>query len=352
MSAKARGAEFRRMRGARHAPRADVRVGPIVAIPVLLAEYGLDPSLVLAKAGLDTRLFHDPENRVSVAALGNLLEICVQLTGCRHFGLLVGERFNADALGILGRLMGNCPTVRDALRMATLHLELQDRGAVVLMLDLDSSRAALGYSLFDSDTPAADQILDGAIAIHLRLLRSLCGPSWTPLRIHLSHSRPEKIAPLRKAFGARLEFDAAISAVEFESTWLDHPIAGADPVQYAVHLKTIESMESRQASRFIEQVRRAIYALNFTASASSANLAQLFDLQQRTLRRRLREEGTTVRELVGEMRLKLAHHLLRNTTLPVSEIAGILCYSDGTAFARAFRTRSNMSPVEWRARFR
>jgi len=321
-------------------------------IPVLLAERGIDTAAVLARVGLDARLFEDPEHRVSFAALGKLLEVCVEVTGCFHFGLLIGQRFRLPALGVLGHLMRNAPTVRDALRMAALHLQIHDRGAVSLSFDVSDGRTALGYALFAGPTPAAEQILDGAIAMQYLLLRDLCGRSWKPRAIQLSHSRPAKPAPLLQFFGVRVEFDAQISAIVFDSSWLDHPIKGADPDAFAAITHAIEADPSLSMSSLAAQVRRSMHAMIFTGSTSSANVARLFNLHERTLRRRLAEEGATVRGLTSEVRRELAQHLLRDTDLPVSEVAAILHYSDLAVFSRAFRNWSNASPHEWRARQR
>ena len=348
MKAPARDGQSRRGRQSGSMPRGDVRVGPLRPIPVILSEHGFDPAQVFKRVGLRPRLFEDSENRVSFPALGRLLETCVELTQCPHFGLLVGERFTLDSLGILGQVMRNSPTLRHALRLAIQHLELHDRGAVALTLDFGNSQAALGYSLFDGDTPAAEQILDGSTAIHYRILRELCGRRWKPMAIQLSHRRPRNIGPLRRFFGPNLEFDSRISTVVFDARWLDHPIAGADPAAYSAIIDTIKAMEARERAPFASQVRRAIHATLFSASASTVSLANLFNLHERTLRRRLESEGETVRNLVSEVRQEIADHLLRDTILPVADIAAVLRYSDTTVFCRAFRSRSHMSPLEWR----
>ena len=349
MNATMKGTQSKRDPVSLHMPRGDVRVGPLRPIPLLLAEHGLDPAQVLRDVGLDPRIFDDPGNLVSFPDLGRLLETCVALTQCPHFGLMVGERFTLDSLGILGQLMRNSPTLRDALRLAIQHLELHDRGAVALTLDFGHSQAALGYSLFDGNTTAAEQILDGSTAIHYRIFRELCGRSWKPLRVQLSHRRPRIIGPLRRFFGPNLEFDSRISAVVFDARWLDHPIAGADPAAYSAIIETIKALEAKESGPFAAQVRRAIHAMLFSASASTVSLANLFNLHERTLRRRLEAEGETVRNLVSEVRHEIAGHLLRDTSLPVSEIAAVLRYSDATVFSRAFRGRSHMSPSAWRA---
>jgi AraC-like DNA-binding protein len=333
-------------------PSGDVRVGPLLAIPLILDEYGVDPALVLAGIGLDARLFEDPENRLSFADLGRLLDICAKETRCPHFGLLIGQRFTLDSLGVLARLMRNCLTLREALRMATLYLHLHDRGAVSLTLDFGDGMSALGYSLFAGKTPAAEQILDGAIAMQYLLLQELCAQRWKPVRIQFSHSRPRKVAPFQRFFNVPLEFDARLSAIVFESSWLDYRIDGADPVAFAAITHAIESDPSQPLPSFAAKVRRSLHAMIFTGSASSANIARLFDLHERTLRRRLWDEGATVRGLTGEVRRELSYHLLGATDLPVSEVAAILRYSDVTVFSRAFRAWSNSSPHEWRTRQR
>ena len=86
----------------------------------------------------------------------------------------------------------------------------------------------------------------------------------------------------------------------------------------------------------------------FSASASTLSIANLFNMHERTLRRRLHAEGATVRELINDVRHDIAGHLLRDTSLPVAEIAAVLRYSDATVFARVFRSRTRMSPSQWR----
>jgi len=337
-------------RSVKHVPEGTVRVGPLRAVPSILVEHGLDPAEVCAAARVDLRALDDDENWISFRSVGILLEECAARTRCPHFGLLVGQRFELDSLGVLGDLMRNSPTVRDALRVAALHLGIHDRGAVSLTLDFSDTLAALGYSLLDSSMPAADQILDGAIAIQHRLLRALCGPSWQPVSVQISHKRPARIAPFEKYFRTRVEFDAELSAIAFDRRWLDTSIHGADPAKHRAILKAVESAASQEDFTLVEQVRRAIYVMTFTGAASSPNLAQFFGLHERTLRRRLAEQGTTARALAGAVCHGIACHLLRHTSMSISAIAALLQYSDGAVFARAFRSRSGASPGEWRAR--
>jgi hypothetical protein len=94
------------------------------------------------------------------------------------------------------------------------------------------------------------------------------------------------VAPFREFFGRDVRFGAKISAVVFHSRWLDHPIAGADPKLYSGILGPAWAVESAQPPNFIDHVRRAIHVLLFADSLSTAGIAQLFGLSERTLQRR------------------------------------------------------------------
>jgi len=76
----------------------DVRIGPLMAVPDVLTDLGVTPRRAFARAGMNLRQFMNPENRVPFGALADLLSVCADLTGCGHFGLLVGERFRLQAL--------------------------------------------------------------------------------------------------------------------------------------------------------------------------------------------------------------------------------------------------------------
>ena len=77
-------------------------------------------------------------------------------------------------------------------------------------------------------------------------------------------------------------------------------------------------------------------------------VAEKLCMSTRTLRRRLKEEGTSYRELLDEIRFGLAREYLEKTTLPMEEICRLLGYSEAGNFSHAFRRWSGQSPRAWR----
>lgn len=327
----------------------EVRIGPVAAIPYLLRQFGVVPGLPLARAGVPLQTFKNPENRIAFEALGRLLCECSTATACAHFGLLVGERFELDGLGAIGYLMRNSQTVGEALRALLLHLYLHDRGAVPILINLDESHVILGYSIYRHGTPGAPHLYDVAVAVGYRALKEICGGNWKPVRVQFSYARPRDQRPYRRLFGANLLFDAEVSGIVFSASWLDHVIAGADPNLRALIMQAIQQTRANSTMSFADLVRGALHQMVLSGTSSAENLALLFGMHERTLRKRLAAERTSLQQLVSQTRFELAKQLLENTDVPLSEIASVLRYADAAVFSRAFRGWSSTSPREWRA---
>ena len=325
-----------------------VRVSIFVNLPSLLREFGHDPARIVADVGLDLSVFDDPDQTIAFVTASHLLKLCVERTGCGYFGLLLGQRGQASDLGLVGELMQNSPDVGVALRNLLLHLHLQDRGAVPT-LSVRDGVVALGYAIYQAGVVRSDQIYDAAIALGFNILRALCGSHWTPTEILFSHSKPDDLGPYRRFFRSQLRFDAEQTAIVFPSKWLERRLPGADPRLRQILEAHIEALEAAGDGDIVVQLRRVLRTLLVSGRGSMEQVAQIFSMHRRTLNRRLRLRRTTFKALLEEMRFEISLQLLRDTELPVVEIAASLDYADASAFTRAFRRWSGTTPAAWRA---
>jgi AraC-like DNA-binding protein len=328
----------------------EARIGPVAAIPDVLRKFGVKPSLPFVRAGVPLHTFKNPENRIAFEAVGRLLCECSTATACDHFGLLVGECFELGGLGAIGYLMRNSATVGDALRALLLHLYLHDRGAAAILMPLGASHVLLGYSIYRHGTSGTEHLYDAAIAIGFRALQAICGPDWKAAHVQFSHGRPKDARPYRRLFGPHVRFDAEVSGIVFAASWLDHAIPGADPNLRELVMSAIQQTRANSAMGFADIVRGALHQMVLGGTSSAQNAALLFGIHERTLRKRLTAEGTSLQRLVSETRFELAKQLLENTQLRLTEIASALHFADAAVFSRAFRSWSKTSPTEWRAR--
>ncbi|MFC0203436.1 helix-turn-helix domain-containing protein [Novosphingobium soli] len=97
-----------------------------------------------------------------------------------------------------------------------------------------------------------------------------------------------------------------------------------------------------------EQVVAALKRGLPSGRADVAEIARDMGMSERTLQRRITEEGTSFRDLLVEARKDLGRRLLSSETVQIDEVAYLLGYQDVTSFHRAFREWEGMSPGRWR----
>jgi AraC-like DNA-binding protein len=193
-----------------------------------------------------------------------------------------------------------------------------------------------------------EQCVLGGLAL---MARRLTQAPLVALEVHFTHPRPAQLAPVQAFFGdARLLFDAPHAALVFARDYLALPIASHDP-----HLCAILERQARQMLEQLPhgdglawQVREAIMQGLHEGRADSVQVASRLAMSQRTLRRRLQEQGATFQSLLDDARYEMARRNLLQTELDVSQIAFSLGYSDVGSFDRAFRRWSGMSPLAFR----
>jgi AraC-like DNA-binding protein len=309
---------------------------------------GTDPAPLLESVGLDLHAFEDPDHTIPFVTGGRLLEVCAQRTACPHFGLLMGERAGIASLGLVGALMQHSPTVDAALRSLTMHLHLQHRGGVPTRT-VEGERAALGYAIYQPRMPGAAQVHDATMAIGFNIMRTLCGSSWLPSEVRFAHLEPADVQPYRRLFRAPLRFDVDRTEIRFPRRWLERPLPGSDAELHRFLQSQVMERETRCNDGLAEEVSRALRTMLVAGRGTEEHVARAFSISSRTLHRRLKAQGVSLRKIIDQVRCEIAFQLLRDTYLSVTDIAGTLDYTETSAFTRAFRRWTETAPTTWRA---
>jgi AraC-like DNA-binding protein len=319
-------------------------VGPLTVIPGLLRELRVDPSRVLANAGLEVTALDSMENQIPYVAMGRLLHDCAVKTGCPHFGLLAGQRMGLSHLGLPGRLARHSPTLGAALRTFVVYHHLNSQGMALFFQQSDV--VALGVAVYQTGTEHVEQIYDGVLAMACNVMRELFGPSWAPNSVLFARAKPAAVTPYRRFFFAPCRFDCEQTALLFPARWLKHPMPDANPTL----LRMLER-EAREKSRIniVFRLRRTLRTILLAGKSSGDEAAQLLSMARRALNRQLQAEGTSFQKVLDEVRFECARQLLEATRIPLDEIATSLGYSTACAFSRAFRRWSGAPPSRHRS---
>lgn len=329
-------------------------MAPLLDLPQLLADHGVDADATIRASGLDRALFADPENTIAFAAAGRLLTQAAADARCACIGLELCGQLGLDVLGVLGRAARLAPDVATALRALILHLHLHDRGAVPSLWEA-GGYAFFGYTIHCPDAVGTEHIYDCALAVSHNVIRELAGPGWRPTEVRLFRDAPDDLTPYRECFRARLRFQARQAAIVFPVADLRCPLALADSRAYAAALRDLERLDFLYGGGLADKVQRVLRRVLITGDPDATDLrgmARLFALHPRTLNRRLHAEGTSFRAVLEGTRYDIARQLLRDTRLPATEIAHGLGYSSSAGFSHAFRRWSGATATAWRARHR
>ncbi len=322
------------------------RVGQIMGIPPLLREFGVDPAGVLAEAGLAAGALDDPDGTVPFVSVGHLLQICVERTGCAHFGLLIGTRTTLANFGAIGQLMGSAPTLGGALLDFVGNQHRFVRGGVPYLLAFGDT-AVLGYAIFQPGVPGLSQFIDGALAVAFGLLRELA--EVAPDEAMLAHAAPADPRPYHKLLGVRPRFDAEQTAVTFSTSLLQKPVRTADPVLRSQLQERVRHYWLIAEPDLRTQLLRLLRPMVVLGTPSVDMAAAQLSMHPRTLNRRLNQEGTSFREVLNGARFEVARQLLTTTRLAITDIAIALGYADGSVFTHAFQRWAGVTPSDWRA---
>lgn len=324
-----------------------VRIATVLAIPNVLEKLGYNPSEILSELGLDLSLFSDPDNIIPFGVRSHLIQHCVHKTNCQHFGFLIGQQAGPSTLGLAGFLMQQSPDVGTALHSLVRYAHLHVRGALIYLEEQDD-KVFLGYSIYQPRVEATAQLEDGALAIAFNIMRKLCGSTWLPLNVFFTRQMPENISPYNDFFNAPLNFDADRNGLSFSAKWMKEPIMGADPALNHFLQKQVNQLESSYDGDFVSQVRKALHSALLAQRGNVSHIAALFSMHPRTLSRRLKSCGVSFQELLDQSGYEVSQQLLENSSMGISQIAATLDYSDASAFTRAFKRWSGMTPANWR----
>lgn len=328
-------------------PGAALRLSMLGPLPQLLREHGVEPARLLRGCGIEPGWFDDPGCHVPYERAARVVHDAAAATGRPDLGLQLGRRFDLAMLGPTAGLMQQSATVGAALKQLQRHSAAHDGGALVY-LETARHEAAFGYLLYDHSLPGVPLIYDVAIMMGWRMLRTLCGPAWRPSEVLFACRRPKETSMHRRALGAPVRFDAPRTEIRFATRWLDQPIPGADAAALAAAARAVALIEGDPADQVVERTRAALQSLLLAGRSNAQRVAASVDMSERTLRRQLKQQGTSLKAMTSEVRLQLARHYLLGTRLTLPEISDALQYADLSAFARAFKKWTGMPPARWR----
>lgn len=303
---------------------------------------------LLQEAGIDPAWLDEPLYRVPAESVTRLWLLLTEELGDEFFAF-DSRGMPRGSFAIICRSVVHEPDLGRALRqcLSGFNLFLRDIRA---HLELRGKRAVIVLQ-----TRIEDPVIRGvAEEIYLSMVIGvacwLVGRRINLERTQFGHAPPPHGAdPL--LWGPWIQFEAGHTEVEFASAQLALPVirSYASLKQFLRHAPEGVVVRFRNRSGLSAGVYRRLKAAPEFDWPSQSQMALDVAMSESAFRRQLEREGFSYQALKHEVRKALAFEYLNDEALSISEIAIRCGFQEPSAFHRAFRQWTGMSPGRYRA---
>jgi AraC-like DNA-binding protein len=313
-----------------------------------LAKIGLTPAAVLSQARLPLTIYDGKKNLVTTAQFFALWRAVGELSADPAAGLKIATQIDVGNRPPSTMAAYYARDYRDALTRLARFKQLCAPEELQIKVIEDECVIEPVWIHAQEETPPL--LTDAAFASFVELGRRGTGHPVNPKRLELR--RKAKSTEVHEAyFKCLVKFGAHRNLLVLHAADLDRPF-----VTYNAELlemldpQLAKAVEARNAQRSTsEQVKWVLKRLLAGARPEIAAVARELGLSNRSLQRRIDDDGTTFRQLLLEARQELAHEYLNRPEMDVTEVAFLLGYEDSNSFYRAFRTWEGTTPSQLRA---
>jgi AraC-like DNA-binding protein len=312
-------------------------------------EGGIELAPILKKAGISRLQIEDPDSKVPARDQIRFLALIAEAMEDDFLGFHLGLTTELRDIGLLFYVVVSSATLVDALRRAARYAAILNEGVSVRCADCQNLVVSFDYAGVRrlGDRHQMEYWLTAVV----RMCRILTGRRLIPERICVKH-RGALSDEMFEFFGCPFEFGANTDEIEFSGDVKTLPSVSADPFLNKLLASYCEEALSRNARRrgnFRVSVENVVAPLLPYGKVQAEDVANRLGVSQRTLARRLANEGLTFSAFLDEIRTDLADRYLADHDLSISEISWLLGYREPASFSRAFKRWTGRRPREARS---
>jgi AraC-like DNA-binding protein len=313
----------------------------------VMQNLGFTATQCLAGSGITLAQLEQSDQGISLEQEFAFYRQLLALSHDPLLGLQLGKAYRLENYGMLGYAILSAPTLGDALTIARDFGPLSFSHFQVDFAIHPHEACIIMRQNKYLDSPLLQLYEDRDCAAIIHGTRLALASDFPLLRIELMHA-PCDQAAYADFFGCPVLFEQAHMAIYFPADILARPMPLRDPEtseycrQQCQHL--LNKISRKQS--LTSQVKQLLEANQTTVPDLPALCAQL-GLSERSLRRKLTEEGEKFQDILNEVRFTTAKHLLKGND-KLEDIALRLGYSEAGNFSHAFKRWSGISPKAYR----
>src|SRR5262245_30444516 len=314
-----------------------------------LQSAGVPVTELLRRAGLTPEAIADPEERLSVRSQFKFLDEAATALKDDCLGFTLAREFDPREIGLLYYVMASSQTLGDGLKRVARYSQITNEAIVVRYQEGNRLLINLTYSGVPrhSDRHQIEFCMFGV----LRVCRMLTGQKLVPQHFSIAHHRSGGTSEMARFVGTKVEFGADRDEFALNLDARELPLIHADTHLNDLLLKYCEAaLADRRGdmSQLRTRVENAISSLLPHGRVLVEDVARSLGMSERTLARKLSDEGLNFTEILQQLRHDLAVRYLDDRKLHVSKIAWLLGFNEVSAFTHAFKRWTGKTPREMR----
>jgi AraC-like DNA-binding protein len=307
---------------------------------------GHDGIELACRAGIDPDLFDVEGARLPMTATSALWQLAVDATGDPCIGLRVARHVRPTTFHGLSVGVVSSGRFRDALtRVVRYNTVVCTPTGQPSLTEVDG-RLEYVVSWPPGSVLPRPESMEAILACIVRAGRFLLGHDLSPCSVELMRPARPAHSRFEPFFDCPIHYGSARYLLAWPLDAIDRSLpTGCDE---------LASNADRMVSTYLEriapgavvtdEVRQAVADLLADGGVSSSAVASRLAMSARTMQRRLRDEGTSFRDVVTDVRVTLAKRAIEAGTTSVPVLADRLGFSDAAAFRRAFKRVTGLTP--------
>jgi AraC-like DNA-binding protein len=312
-----------------------------------IERLGLRPEALLRQARLPGTLHLPGQRPINTEHYFALWKALEALTGDAAIALRLVEETDTSAHPPSSFASFFAKDYRDALiRTARFkHLCTPEQ----LHLTENGDEVSISIEWLYATDPEPPVLTDVAFASLVELGRRGTKQRLTPHRVEFTRAGP--VTEKHKAyFGCPIRYKTAKNVLVLKGSDLDRPFPGHNPELLEILTPALAAAlgDLEACNSISEQVKVLLKRKLASGRPDLPEVAQELGMSERTLQRRVTDEGKNFRELLIEARQELGRRLLADPSAEIDEVAYLLGFQDTSSFHRAFRDWEGVTPNRWR----
>lgn len=316
----------------------------------LLHDAGLDVEAITAAAGIDPALLDNAEGRVPTEMVSAVWRAAVEASDDPAICMVGARAPKPGNFNVVGFAMLSSHNLYAALHSFSRYMRLVSDAAQIELDDIDDA-VRVKFHLFGGRTPIPRQRVEFDLLVILTFCRWVTGKPVKPLRARIMRPSSAYADRLTQAFECPVLFDSRYDGFVFARRDLEEALPAANPMIAKVHDTVVrQRLAVFDGVSLSVRVRDELARRLVEGEPRRSVIAEALHLSDRTLRRRLQDEGSSFEKLLDATRCDFAQHYLAQPNLSLGEVCYLLGFGDQSAFFRASRRWFGISPGQLRAR--